>query len=211
MLAGMLGESTGACGFDSLALEARAELPTAWGQRYSFAFVRRGYLVRLRTEGAGHATAVDAVGPGCAFPVRAPSGLRHHGPAGYAVGRALVCLCDAEALEAGLTAGGRSAVDVHNLIVEGMQRVERLSDARGRSSAASRVAALLCTLADTLRPGGPRDDEIPAEFLQRDLAALLSIRHESVCRVLRGFEDAGMIRRDADGLRLLDRSALDAT
>ncbi|MFI5309175.1 MAG: hypothetical protein ACHQ53_17595, partial [Polyangiales bacterium] len=64
VLEGLLGESAEACGFDSLAIEPRSPLPPAWLSRYSFAMVRRGYLIRQRTDAAGRTTAIDAVGPG---------------------------------------------------------------------------------------------------------------------------------------------------
>jgi hypothetical protein len=85
--------------------------------------------------------------------------------------------------------------------------MERLADARARPGAAAKIAALLCALSDTLRPGSSR---IPAEFLQRDLAGLVSIRHESVCRVLRDFARHGLISKDGDGIMLLDRPQLQA-
>jgi hypothetical protein len=65
-------------------------------------------------------------------------------------------------------------------------------------------------LADTLRPGQESSAQIPSEFLQRDLAGLLSIRHESVCRVMRDFTDKGLIAKQEEGTVLVDRPALDA-
>lgn len=211
ILAGLLDDSVNACGFDSVVLEARDPVPSSWPRKYGLALVRRGYLIRLRGDPAGHTTAIDAVGPGCAFPIGLGEGVDGEDPElGYAVGRTLVCLCTPPTLEGGLVGGGTTAVDLHRLLIEGIQRMERLADARGRSSAASKVAALLCTLADTLRPGSPTGCELPADFLQRDLAALLSIRHESVCRVLRSFIDQGLVARDAEGMHLLDRARLES-
>jgi CRP-like cAMP-binding protein len=207
LLEGLLGESAEACGFDSLAIEPRSPLPPAWLSRYSFAMVRRGYLIRQRTDAAGRTTAIDAVGPGCCFPLDKGDG----NISGYALTRALVCLSDEDTLRRGLLEGGPSAADVHQLDSEAIVRLERLADARGRPGAAGKVAALLCTLADTLRANGqPAATRIPLEFLQRDLAALLSIRHESVCRVMRDFTKRGLVAREPEGLRLADREALQA-
>jgi hypothetical protein len=43
---------------------------------------------------------------------------------------------------------------------------------------------------------------------QRDLAALLGMRHESVCRAMQILARRGAIARTSDGLRLLDRECL---
>jgi CRP-like cAMP-binding protein len=207
VLEGLLGDSASESAFDSLAVEARSALPATWLARYGFAVVRRGYLIRQRADPAGRATAVDAVGPGGCFPLdRAlvDGGAR---VLGYAVTRSMVCLCDGETLERGLLEGGPTALQVHQLQSEVITRMERLADARARPGAAAKIAALLCALADTLRPGSSR---IPAEFLQRDLAGLVSIRHESVCRVLREFGRHGMITKDSDGIVLADRAQLQA-
>lgn len=208
VLEGLLGQSASACGFDSKPLEPRDSLPAAWLSRYSFAIVRRGFVIRQRTDAAGRTTAIDAVGPGCCFPID------RHGAdsaaAGYAVTRALVCLCDEETLHRGLREGGPTAVQVHELDAEAVARMERLADARGRPGAAAKVAALLCTLSDTLRPGQRGESRIPGELLQRDFAALLSIRHESVCRAMRDFQKAGLIAREGGSLVLLGREQLQA-
>jgi CRP-like cAMP-binding protein len=208
VLEGLLGEGSAACGFDSLAVEARSDLPASWLGRYGFAIVRRGYLIRQRTDAAGRTTAIDAVGPGCCFPLDSSSAAESS-VSGYAVTRALVCLCDDATIERGLNEGGPTAVQVHQLDSEAISRMERLADARGRSGAAAKVAALLCTLSDTLRPGDEQTTIIPAEFLQRDLAALLSIRHESVCRVMRDFGKQGLVEKTPEGVALVDRAGLE--
>jgi CRP-like cAMP-binding protein len=118
-----------------------------------------------------------------------------------------VCLCDGETLERGLLEGGPVALQIYQLQSETISRMERLADARARPGAAAKIAALLCALADTLRPG---TDRIPADLLQRDLAGLVSIRHESVCRVLRDFTRHGLIAKDGDGIVLADRAQLQA-
>jgi hypothetical protein len=211
VLESLLGDSPATCSFDSLAVEPRGPLPQTWLSRYSFAIVRRGYLIRQRTDAAGRTTAIDAVGPGCCFPLEGPgAGCVEGGTSGYALTRALVCLSDQKTMQRGLAEGGQAAVEVHQLDSEAISRIERLADARGRPGAASKVAALLCTLADTLRPGGQTGQSVPTEFLQRDLAALLSIRHESVCRVMRDFGKRKLIARGPDGVVLADREALQA-
>jgi CRP-like cAMP-binding protein len=211
VLLSMLGESTGQCGFTSLPLEPRAVLPASWLSRYSFAIVRRGYLIRQRTDAAGRTTSIDAVGPGCSFPLdRRAAASGESSISGYALTRALVCLADDDLFQRGLSEGGPTAVEVHQLDGEAIARVERLADARGRANSKAKLAALLCTLADTLRPIEQGEARIPAGFLQRDLAGLLSIRHESVCRELRSFVKQGLVSRDDEGTVLRDRARLQA-
>jgi CRP-like cAMP-binding protein len=160
----------------------------------------------------GRTTAIDAVGPGCAFPIEPSEGddAPSSTAASYAVTRTLVCLCKEQPIETSLRGGGDTALDLHKLHCEALHRMERLADARGRSVAASRVAALLCTLADTLVRRESGSSRIPAGFLQRDFAALLSIRHESVCRSMRDFSKRGLISQETDGIHLLERSRLEA-
>lgn len=209
VLDGLLGETPEQCGFASLSVELRSVLPASWLSSYSFAIVRRGYLVRQRSDRSGRATSVDAVGPGCGFPLdRSAATSGETGIAGYAITRALVCLSDEETMQRGLAESGPTALQVHKLDSEAIARIERLADARGRAGTASKVAALLCVLADTLRPANDVPARIPPEFQQRDLAGLLSIRHESVCRAMRVFSKQGLISRDSNGIVLADRPRL---
>jgi CRP-like cAMP-binding protein len=209
MLCALVNGGEHSCAFDSLSIEAREVVPATWWARYAFAMVRRGYLIRERVDARGRRTAVDVVGPGCTFSIDRDAAA---GPpariSAYAVTRALICWSGQEAIDAALDQGGADARQLHVLDREAMARMERLAEARGRSTAPSKVGALLCALADTLRPAH-EDARIPSEFLQRDLASLLTIRHESVCRVLRDFEKRGFISRDADGTTIIDRAGLE--
>jgi CRP-like cAMP-binding protein len=205
----LLGKTPEQCGFASLAVEPRSALPAAWLSRYSFAVVRRGYLIRQRTDAAGRATSIDAVGPGCCFPLDTSAGSSDDSStSGYALTPALVCLSDDETIQRGLADGGPGALALHKLHSETTARIERLADARGRPGTVSKVAALLCVLADTLRPVDDPSARVSAEFQQRDLAGLLSIRHESVCRALRAFVQQGLVSRDNTGIVLNDRPRL---
>jgi DNA-binding IclR family transcriptional regulator len=95
------------------------------------------------------------------------------------------------------------------LYTQTLDRLERIAQARSRPSALARVAALLTALADTLSP--PRRLPcIPAALQQRDLAALLAMRHESVCRAIQDLAREGLVRRDHEGLHLRDRERLEA-
>jgi CRP-like cAMP-binding protein len=209
-LESLIGDGAGAYQFDSLSIEARESAPAAWWSRYSFAVVRRGYLIRSRTAADGKHTSIDAVGPGCCFPIDRMALVQGRSPtAAYAVARSALSMCDEETFTRALCAGGPIVLQLNRLEREAFTRMERLADARGRASAASKVGALLCTLADTLRPG-QEDRRIPAEFLQRDLAGLLSIRHESVCRVMRDFTKRGLIERVDRSVVLNDRAQLEA-
>ncbi len=212
ILHGLVGESSESCQFESLAVEPRETVPLKWFGRFALGIVRRGLLIRQRTDARGRVTAVDVVGPGGLFPVEHQRNGAQDGSmaAGYAATRTLICLCEPESVNAGLVAGGDTAVDLSKLYLDALYRMERLADARARPNTDSRVAALLCALVDTLTPSAEPTARVPAGFLQRDLAALLSMRHESVCRVLRAFADNGLISRDAEGIQLLDRAQLAA-
>ena len=185
-------------------------MPANWPEQYRFAVVRRGYVIRQRSDARGHTTAIDAVGPGGCFPLDRSAEGRVGASGGYAVSRVLIALCDEQTVTNALQHGGATALQIHELESETIMRMERLADARGRSGTAGKVAALLCVLADTLLPGPAPGHSIPGAFLQRDLAGLLSIRHESVCRALRDFSGRGLVERVSDALLLKDRAALEA-
>ena len=131
--------------------------------------------------------------------------------AGYAATRLLVCLCPADVADREVRAGHDGvATDLVRAQREALDRLERIADARGRATIESKVGALLTALADTLSPP-KRRSRIPSGLQQRDMAVLLGIRHESVCRVLTNLEKRRVVRRETDGIHLLDRAALEAT
>jgi hypothetical protein len=157
-------------------------------------------------DAAGSAIAIDAVGPGGAVPML-ESGDATSG--GYAADDVLVCLVPRHALRGAVDAGSPAAPHVVALHVAALERVERIADARGRATALGRVAALLCALADTLAP--PRRlDAVPPALQQRDMALLLSMRHESVCRAVGILARRKWLERGPDGIRLLRREHLEA-
>jgi CRP-like cAMP-binding protein len=197
------------CRLSAFSIEPREFLPDIWNGRYSFALVRRGCLIRMRTDAQGRSTAVDVVGPGGAFRLPDDKESALEGvSSGYAVSRVLLCVSDDHTVQDALRSGGQSAVDLHDCDKRALERMELLADARGRATAISKVAALLCVLAGGITTLGRERDSIPSGFLQRDLAALVSIRHESVCRALRDLETRGLIAQTRDDIRLLDRRAL---
>lgn len=200
------GATAGACPFERVTLEQRAPIPDDWRDVYALGLVRRGVLVRQRVDRAGCAIAVDAAGPGCLIPFGPTGGAL--GVRGYAATRVLVCLLRTEVLQRALATLDSTAPDLLRLQREALERVELIAHARGRACVDERVAALLVALSDTLAP--PRlAAPIPSGLQQRDMAALLGVRHESVCRTLRKLERQGVIERDADGIRILDRDALE--
>ncbi len=189
-----------------MALAARQAVPPQWFGAYGLALVRRGFVVRQRVDADGSATAVDAVGPGCALPLSEGGDASN---AGYAAGDALLCLYPRRHLQTAVDAGAPTSSQVVALYAAALDRVERIAQARGRPTALARVAALACALADTLSP--PRRLTcLPAALQQRDLAALLAMRHESVCRAIQVLTRRGALRRTDQGLHLLDRRQLEA-
>jgi CRP-like cAMP-binding protein len=205
-LGALVDPKTSRCALRCLFVPARHPLPPRWFGAYGLALVRRGILVRQRVDAGGSATSVDAVGPGGAAPLL-DSGEATSG--GYAADDSLVCLLPKAALKGALDAGAPTAGHVVTLHLAALERVERIADARGRSTAHGRVAALLCALADTLAP--PRRlDTVPVALQQRDMASLLTMRHESVCRALGALERRRWLVRGSEGIRLLDRPHLEA-
>ena len=195
-----------ACAFRCIALGARQPFPVDWLVTYGMALVRRGVVVRQRTDARGGATAIDAVGAGGLLPL---GDANDPSSSAYAAGDTMLCLCPREPLRAAVDAGAPTSSEMLALHASALDRVERLADARSRATALGRVAAALCALADTLTP--PRRlDTIPAALQQRDLAALMALRHESVCRALGLLEGSGAIQHGRDGIRLLDRTRLEA-
>ena len=196
------------CAFHSVTVEAREPLPDRWFGSYGIALVRRGVVIRQRVDAQGRATAVDAAGAGCLVSLTEPAGPISAG--GYAATRLLVCLCPADVADREVRSGADGvANDLVRMQREALERLERIADARARTTVESKVSALLVTLADTLSPP-KRRTRIPAGLQQRDMAVLLGIRHESVCRVLGQLEKRGAVRREPDGIRLLDRGLLES-
>ncbi len=194
------------CAFRCLAVAARQPLPARWRADYGFALVRRGIVVRQRVDSSGRATSIDIAGPGSALPIGAEA---DDGAGGYAVDDVMLCLCPSDSLDEVVGGGATGARDVVNAQATILRRVERIAEARSRTSATSRVAALLLAIGDTLSPKRA-SNVIPSAIQQRDLASLLSLRHESVCRSVAVLEEKGLVQRSDDGLTLVDRPALEA-
>ncbi len=192
-----------ACAFEVAALAAHAPAPASWGERYALGLVRRGVLIRQRRV-AATPVAIDAAGPGCAFPVEAAPSDR---ATDYAATDVLVCLLPRSAMDRALERP-ELARDLFGLMQASLDRVERLTAARGAQGVRERVSSLLCVLSDTLSP--PRQRErLPADLQQRDLARLVGVRHETFCRVLGELEREGAVQRATDGLVIVDRLLLE--
>jgi CRP-like cAMP-binding protein len=88
-------------------------------------------------------------------------------------------------------------LDLLSLMKENVTRLERIAAARGRPSADEQVWALLDALADG-RSTGRRKKAL--QLRQKDIALLLQVRPETVCRALRRLTDTGLIRQDASGV-----------
>lgn len=205
----IVGATKRACAFETVTVEARAFVPPSWSERYAFGLVRRGVLIRQRVDTAGRAIAVDAAGPGCIFPIeeRDPESAES-APCDYAATDLIVCVLPRAAFEQALATTKNVGREMLAMQHAALRRVERLTQARGAATVRERVASLLCVLADTLSPPRRRE-RLPAGLQQRDLARLLGVRHETFCRVLGDLEREGAIRRDPDGLLLLDREMLE--
>jgi CRP-like cAMP-binding protein len=185
------------CAFQCASVVPRERLPRRWFTAYGGALVRRGFLVRQRSIG-GRVTAVDVVGAGGFLPLADGS----PGASAYALSEALLCLCPAAVMR-------EARGDMIQAQAWVIDRVERIAAARARPKAAGKVAALLCALSETLSP--PRALEvIPTDIQQRDMATLLAMRPESVCRALGELERGGAVARGPEGTRIVDRARLAA-
>lgn len=207
VLRDLVGDTKHECAFETASIEGRAFVPASWADRHAFGLVRRGVLIRQRLDDAGRATAIDAAGPGCMFPIEA---TRHTGisvSCDYAATDLIVCLCPRAVLENVLDGSSKAGRDMLALQLTALDRVERLTQARGAPTVRQRVASLLIVLSDTLSPPRTRE-RLPSGLQQRDMSKLLGVRHETFCRVLRELESEGAIERDPDGLLLINREAL---
>ena len=194
----------GGCQFVKASLSAGAPIPVAWGERYAFALVRRGVVIRTRAEKCGASTAIDCAGAGALVPW---SPLTSE--LGYAATDVLVCLYTRASVDAAIVREERTTRDILGGLSAALERVERLAEARGQVVAEDRVASLLNVLADTLSPP-TRRERLPTGLRQRDLALLAGVRHESFCRVLTKLELAGGVQRSSDGLAIAGRERLHA-
>jgi len=210
VLAHMIPPQAGTCALRSLAVRARAPLPSRWFKEYGLGIVRRGIVLRQRFDSHGRAIAVDAVGAGGLVSL-ALSGAAgdESSVGGYAINDVLLCAASADGMRSAMEADSETPKDVVRLQSQALERMERLVDARGRMTVVERVAATLLALADTLSPFR-KTDAVSADFQQSDLAALVSARQESVCRALCALERRGLIARGGDGIRIVDRHRLEA-
>ena len=191
-----------------LCVEARAPIPFWLHANETFALVRRGVMIRQGADVHGVVTSVDIAGPGAYVPLGNPALSSGSIAGGYAATDVIVCVYTEAASKRPLASLATSSLlELMRLQLEVVERMERIADARSRSNVARRVSALVCVLADTLSPPRLRN-VLPALYL-RDLAALIDMRHESLCRELRKLEQLRLIERDAEQIRLLDREALD--
>lgn len=189
------------CEFRCVQVPARTFLPSTSSPADSVALVRRGIVMRQRIDATGEGAAFDVAGAGAMLPLSESVAV-------LALTDALLCICPGQSLGATIQARHNAALDLVRAQSQVLERVARLADARGRRTATGKVATLLCALADTLSPYG-ESEIVPAGVQQRDLGALLSIRHESVCRVVQGLVKRGAVGRVTGGLRIVDRPKLE--
>lgn len=209
-LRGLIGGCTEQCAFETFSAEARQQLPVERFPPGCLVMVRRGAILRQRQDGTGSPVSVDIVGPGASFVVGGRNAEEFRSHPCLAIDRSLYCVLGEEHLLDEVRKNPVSAIDLHRIHCEMAYRLERLSEARGRPNVRSRIAATLCTLADTLSPYGERRTRLPSALLQRDIGTLASTRHESVCRILRDFSGENLVQHGPDGIEILNHNALAA-
>ncbi len=206
MLEELVSRAAG-CAFRCAILEARETVSPDVLRPGNLVMVRRGILIRQRLDRQGRVAAVDAIGPGGIARVDpAPNGSST--ATGYAATRLILCVCPAASANEALKNDENTANELVRAMGRSLTRIERLAEARGRPSARAQVASILCVLADTLASSEP--DRVPSGIQQRDIAHLLGIRHETVCRVLRALENEGLLVRENEEFRIVDRAAIEA-
>ena len=82
-----VSDGTTSCRFVKATLSARVQIPPSWAERYAFALVRRGVLIRTRAGGSGPPVSIDCAGPAALVPWPASAG-----ELGYAATDVLACL-----------------------------------------------------------------------------------------------------------------------
>jgi CRP-like cAMP-binding protein len=209
VLASMIPPRAAVCAFRCLAVRARAPVPPRWFREFGMGIVRRGIIVRQRVDAHGRAIAVDIAGAGGLVPLAMAIGGEDANASGYAIGDVLLCACTTDVMRASMDAERQTPRDVLHLHAQALDRMERLTDARGRMTVVERVAAMLLVLADHLTPLRPTE-VVTADVQQTDLAALVSARQETVCRAMCALERRGLIARNVDGVRIVDRARLEA-
>lgn len=201
----LVGPTREHCSLDTVRLDARAFAPASWGEHYGFGLVRRGVLIRMRVDAGGASVAIDAGGAGCLIPLASPADSSTS--YAFAATDAIVCLCGHATLDHALGDSSTVGRELRALEQATLARVERLAQARGAATVRRKVALLLLTLTDTLSPPRQRD-RLPAGLQQRDMATLVGIRPETFSRTLTELETVGVVIREPDGLRLLQRDEL---
>lgn len=179
LLCGLLGRGDAPCALQSVTVEPRADVPSSWFEEFAFGIVRRGVVMRQRIERDGRRTTIDAAGPGSLVPLRSS---RHSAiSAGHAATRVVLCVYPEPKVEG---FDKNTVEDLLELTQQAVDRLEGIASARGLASSTEKVRALLDVLAGAFppAPSGARR-ELP--LTQRDLAELLHIRPETVCRSLR--------------------------
>lgn len=177
------------CVFRRASLGPREALPPDWAEEHAFLLVERGVIVVEGWLENGHPVATDVVGPGGMVL------LTPRETFGHAASETRVCLMPRATKEHLGVDGWR---DIAMLEGTAIQRLHRLTLARSQRTARAKVLALLRVLGETLYADEPRAWLI-SSLQQGDLAELVGLRRETVCRAFAQLEKEGIVVRTADG------------
>ena len=75
-------------------------------------------------------------------------------------------------------------------------------------SAEERLERFLCDMIDELNPVGAEPASVSLPLNNKELAQLLAITPEHLCRILKEMEHAGIIKRDDGTLTVIDPESL---
>ncbi len=185
LFAAWLGDGEGPCALASASLEPRTSLAPSALDRHAFAVVRRGTVLRERVDADGQRSTVDVVGPGGLVPLHASTDRDRASV--RASSRVVLCLYREPVLDENVDRVTLS--DLLALTQETVDRLESIAAARALSSAAAKVRALLEALARAF-PSRVDGRGVALGLAQRDIADLLHLRAETVCRSMRRLEAA---------------------
>jgi len=119
----------------------------------------------------------------------------------------LRCIPDKVFLDLART-NGRFSWHVHHLLAQEIFRQMKNVEAMNCMSAQDRLERFLCDMIAEQKPNGAVPDSFSLPLTNKELAQLLAITQEHVCRVLKAMEQKGLIRRAKGMLTLTDPAGL---
>jgi CRP-like cAMP-binding protein len=171
--------------------------------------LKRGRIRVFRVSREGRALTTAIVSPGTMFGEMALLGQRMHGNYAEALDEAHTCVMDRADARRLLLSDPRIAARIVEILGRRLTEMEqRLSEAVF-SSVPQRVAAALCTLADS-HPSAGHGGAIHLTVTHSQVAALAGTSRETATKALGDLASQGMLRLSRGRITIVDRSGLAA-